>query len=292
MSCQYQLAPTASNDLTYWNYLQLDGLLALQRPRTDSRDEKPFIILHQIAELGFALIIHELEQLTNADRADPQQWKIHLRRVVQYFRFLTMQLGLTARGIAKEEFANFRNALFPASGFQSFQFRKIELLSARLYDLTLSHDRNPCSYSTPVDDLLPFLYWRRVGGEHPNLTLANFEERYLVELTDLARHCEGRNLAERWDTSPSLRNDPSIAELLRRYDRLANVTWPELHYRLAVAFLEDKRSDQASSGGTDWRRYLRAKQTHISFFPELCTQDTVSRRSVTVSRPKIIKRLK
>ncbi|HEY6389666.1 MAG TPA: tryptophan 2,3-dioxygenase family protein [Bryobacteraceae bacterium] len=262
-----------ADEITYWRYLQLDTLLNLQQPRTDSADEKPFIILHQIAELLFTLIIHELEQITETEGQDPEHWRVHLLRVVQYFKFLTAQLGLTAKGVEKREFQKFRHTLFPASGFQSFQYRKIEILSARLYDLTVRDDRDRCTYASPIEQLLECLYWRRVGavsGEGKNATLVNFEERYLRELTELAYHCARRNVAARYEALPAAwKSDQSIVDLLRRYDRLANRTWPQLHFRLAMDFLSDGAAAQESSGGTDWRVYLQAKQRHIRFFPEL-----------------------
>ena len=49
--------------LSYWDYIHLETLLSLQTPKTDFPDEKIFIVYHQITELYFKLIIHELEQL-------------------------------------------------------------------------------------------------------------------------------------------------------------------------------------------------------------------------------------
>ena len=50
--------------LTYWDYIHLDTLLTLQKPRTHYPDEKIFIVYHQITELYFNLILHELEQIS------------------------------------------------------------------------------------------------------------------------------------------------------------------------------------------------------------------------------------
>ena len=57
-----------SDYLSYWDYIHLDTLLSLQRPKTDFPDEKIFIIYHQITELYFKLIINELEQISNNGR--------------------------------------------------------------------------------------------------------------------------------------------------------------------------------------------------------------------------------
>ena len=53
--------------LNYWDYINLDILLSLQQPKTSFKDEKIFIIYHQITELYFKLIIWELEQITEQE---------------------------------------------------------------------------------------------------------------------------------------------------------------------------------------------------------------------------------
>ena len=54
-----------SRYLTYWDYVQLETLLSLQRPKTDLKDEMIFVTYHQITELYFKLILWELGQLTD-----------------------------------------------------------------------------------------------------------------------------------------------------------------------------------------------------------------------------------
>ena len=54
-----------SNYLTYWDYIQVDTLLTLQHPKTDFPDETIFIMYHQITELYFKLVLHELNQIAN-----------------------------------------------------------------------------------------------------------------------------------------------------------------------------------------------------------------------------------
>ena len=52
-----------ANPITYWDYIEVDALLSLQKPKTDFPDEKIFIVYHQITELYFSLILHELDQV-------------------------------------------------------------------------------------------------------------------------------------------------------------------------------------------------------------------------------------
>jgi tryptophan 2,3-dioxygenase len=269
-------APTTNPhhlDVTYWEYLHLDGLLSIQHPRTSNPDEHAFIILHQVAELLFSLVLHELRQLTDTDEDRVYVWCRHVGRIVQYFRLLVQHLSVTGKTIDKEEFRAFRAALFPASAFQSFQFRQIELLSARTYDLIGHESKAVLSRHAPVKTLLGHLYWRRVrspegGGKAP--TLLAFEARYLSEIEALALKYEHRNLAARYFALPEhLRANCRLQCLLKEYDQLANVAWPSGHFRLAADFLSDGETNIPSTGGANWPVYLRCKQQQVSFFPEL-----------------------
>jgi tryptophan 2,3-dioxygenase len=259
--------------VSYWDYLDLDDLLSLQHPRTSSPDERAFIVLHQVAELLFSLVIHELRQLTDTEEERIHIWCRHVGRIVQYFKLLVQHLGVTGKAIEKEEFRSFRAALFPASAFQSFQFRQIELLSARAYDLIGHHLKAGFSRHTPVKTLLEHLYWRRVTspdtGEKAPALLA-FEGRYLSEIEALALKYQDRNLAARYFALPEhVRGDSRLQSLLREYDLITNVAWPSGHLRLAMDFLSDGGSNVSSTGGADWPVYLRCKQQQVSFFPEL-----------------------
>src|SRR5690606_39470892 len=71
--------------LTYWDYINLDTLLSLQNPKTSFKDEKIFIMYHQITELYFKLIIWELEQISEQRTIDLVFFKDRLERVIMYF---------------------------------------------------------------------------------------------------------------------------------------------------------------------------------------------------------------
>jgi tryptophan 2,3-dioxygenase len=57
-----------SNVTSYWEYINVETLLSLQRPKTDFPDELIFIIYHQITELYFKLSLHELVQIVLRQR--------------------------------------------------------------------------------------------------------------------------------------------------------------------------------------------------------------------------------
>jgi len=116
--------------LTYSGYLCLDRVLGAQRPLSDPahHDEMLFIVQHQVAELWMRLILHELEAAighVQADRLEPC-FKI-LARVKQVQHQL-FNMWAVLETLTPSEYAQFRNVLGPASGFQSFQFRRLEFL--------------------------------------------------------------------------------------------------------------------------------------------------------------------
>ena len=120
----------------YAGYLRIDDLLRLQQPLTpEAHDELLFIIVHQSYELWFKLILHELGK-AHGELADgrPQGAIRPLKRIVAIERLLLDHLDVLET-MGPEGFLEFRDPLAPASGFQSTQFREIEALSPKLYDV-------------------------------------------------------------------------------------------------------------------------------------------------------------
>ncbi len=124
-----------SDFLNYWDYIHLDTLLSLQTPRTTFPDEKIFILYHQITELYFKLCLNEYEQIGNLpDQALPDLI-LRLSRINRYFENLIDSFDVMVDGMDPKEFLQFRMSLMPASGFQSVQFRMIEICSTDLKNL-------------------------------------------------------------------------------------------------------------------------------------------------------------
>ena len=131
--------------LKYWDYVHTDTLLSLQNPRTNFPDEKIFILYHQITELFFRLCLHEYEQIADKENIDANYLIQKVKRIVNYFDGLNTTYGIMIEGMEKEQFLKFRMALLPASGFQSAQYRMIELYSTNLANL-VNHEysmKNP-----------------------------------------------------------------------------------------------------------------------------------------------------
>ncbi|MEO8899398.1 MAG: tryptophan 2,3-dioxygenase family protein [Candidatus Dormibacter sp.] len=114
----------------YVTYLHIDALLDLQQPLTDgAHDEMLFIVVHQVYELWFKLILHELDATAAAlDEGSPHTALAPMRRAVDVEELLIQQLRVLET-MSPDGFMRFRDPLAPASGFQSTQFREIEALS-------------------------------------------------------------------------------------------------------------------------------------------------------------------
>ena len=117
-------------DLTYADYLHVDELLSLQRPRSDpaEHDETLYIIVHQAYELWFKLLLHELDKV----RADLAAGRLYpaistFKRVRTVMKVAVAQVDVVET-LTPMSFASFRDRLEHASGFQSSQFRELEFL--------------------------------------------------------------------------------------------------------------------------------------------------------------------
>ena len=114
--------------VTYSSYLKLDELLALQQPLSDGpeHDEMLFIVIHQVYELWFKEVLHELDFLAGAlHRGDAARAQHTLRRVLTILKVLVHQIDILET-MTPLEFLSFRERLESGSGFQSFQFRELE----------------------------------------------------------------------------------------------------------------------------------------------------------------------
>ena len=122
-----------SERLTYGSYLKVDELTSLQHPVSTPphHDEMLFIIIHQVYELWFKQLLHELDATAAAmERDELLRVSKHFRRIHTIQRLLEQQVDVLET-MTPQEFNPFRDNLNPASGFQSVQFREIEFLVRR-----------------------------------------------------------------------------------------------------------------------------------------------------------------
>jgi tryptophan 2,3-dioxygenase len=119
--------------VTYANYLQIDDLLSLQQPRADEpeHDELLFIVIHQVYELWFKEILHEVDYVIRMFEAGESDRAQHtLKRILTILKVLVAQLDILET-MTPLEFQSFRSRLEAASGFQSDQFRQLEFVLGR-----------------------------------------------------------------------------------------------------------------------------------------------------------------
>lgn len=113
-------------DLTYGSYLRLNELLSLQEPRSDEHDEMLFIVIHQVYELWFKQILHELDHLDRTLSAGDLPGALHtLKRSLTILKIAVAQVDVLET-MTPVDFISFRDRLETASGSQSWQFREVE----------------------------------------------------------------------------------------------------------------------------------------------------------------------
>jgi tryptophan 2,3-dioxygenase len=115
--------------LSYESYLHIPQLLELQQGLTQAHDELLFIVIHQVYELWFKVLIDELETVRAAIVTDDLRAARHALTRVKVIEDLLVEQVAVLETMAPQDFLTFRSELAPASGFQSVQFREIEFLS-------------------------------------------------------------------------------------------------------------------------------------------------------------------
>ena len=145
-----QLTGDAANDapkaVTYTNYLKVEELLALQELKSDppEHDELLFIVIHQVYELWFKVLLHELDRIkVDLSAGDVYASLAGLKRARTILKTLVAQIDVLET-MTPTEFASFRERLESASGFQSAQFREVEfVLGYKRPELLEMHLANP-----------------------------------------------------------------------------------------------------------------------------------------------------
>lgn len=265
-----------SDYLTYWDYIHLDTLLSLQTPKTQFKDENVFIIYHQITELYFRLILNELHQIADKTDINEDFFLDRITRITRYFQNLENSFDIMVHGMEKEQFLKFRMALLPASGFQSAQYRLIEIGSTEMINLVNIAERDQlrdADIAAKVDKL----YWKSGATElatgKKTLTLQQFEEKYMNDFHEAGVKFRDTNLHQifnRHFTNSPRREE--IVQKLREYDMMANVLWRLAHLKSSGQYLSRTPDNIPATGGTNWQKYLPPRFQRIMFFPELWSE--------------------
>jgi tryptophan 2,3-dioxygenase len=269
-----------SDRLSYTGYLSLDGLLAQQRPLSEPQhhDEMLFIIQHQVAELWIKLILHELtaaiEHIRN-DRLPPTL------KVLSRVKLIQMQLfdqWAVLETLTPSEYMEFRGVLGNASGFQSWQYRKLEFLLGNKNSDTIqvfAHDR------AVHDDLLralnaPSLYdefLRYLARRGYNVPAACLERDWSAPhirneaLVDIFREIY-RNAKQHWEAYEMCEKLVDVEEYFQ--------LWRFRHLKTVERIIGFRRGTGGSSGVGFLRQALE-----LTFFPELLASRTEAPRDDT-----------
>jgi len=260
--------PEAAGQVRYETYLQLDKVLSAQQPlsKAPEHDELLFIIQHQVAELWFKLILHEIDAAIECLRRDelPRSIKI-LNRVKQVQHQLINQWSVLAT-LTPTEYSAFRETLGSASGFQSPQYRLLEFKLGNKDRDFLSRFSHHLEYYRALKHAL----------EQPSLY-----DEFLRYLYRVGHRVPAERVERDW-TEP-YQHHPGVVDVLKiiyehpdQYwapyelsERLVDIeinfqSWRFQHMKTVERIIGGK----AGTGGTSGVNFLK-KALDITFFPEL-----------------------
>jgi tryptophan 2,3-dioxygenase len=250
--------------VTYASYLRLEELLDLQTPASggEDHDEMLFIVVHQVYELWFKQILHELDHLlVLLAREDEARVRHTLKRVLTILKVLVAQLDILET-MTPLEFLSFRDRLESGSGFQSYQFRGLEFALGFKRATAVSHYPEGSGARA----------WLQQRIETPSVWHA-----FLLYLSRLGYHVPGellqRDISEPTEESAALqhvlidiyRNDSRTAEICERLVDLDEGV-QEWRYR-HIKMVERTIGLRMGTGGSSGADYLRS--TIRPAFPDL-----------------------
>ena len=251
--------------LTYTSYLALEEILAAQRPRSEEHDEILFIVVHQVYELWFKQLIHEVAYLQKVlvEGSDARALAT-FKRILTILKLIVAQIDVIET-MTPVQFLTFRDRLEEASGFQSGQFRELEAALGRrdpgvlraYHEGSLDYDRIRAAMARPslYDSFLRYLARRGYGV--PKETL----ER---DVTQPVHETQGVHRA----LLAAYRDDGEPAQVCERMVDL-DEGFQEWRYR-HVKMVERTIGARAGTGGSTGAEYLRST-LFKPFFPDLWT---------------------
>jgi tryptophan 2,3-dioxygenase len=262
-----------SGKLAYADYLSLEKLLEQQRPRSEPphHDELLFIIQHQVAELWIKLILHELSAAIRQLQEDriPSCLKILTR--VKLIQVQLFDQWAVLETLTPSEYMEFRGALGNASGFQSYQYRKLEFLLGnknREAMQVFQHDekvyndlRQALESPSLYDEFIRYLFRRGYKIPH-ECWERDWPAPYVRNeaLVEVFREVY-RDPKQRWETYEMCEKLVDVEEFFQ--------LWRFRHLKTVERIIGFRRGTGGSSGAAFLRQAL--DQT---FFPELLASRT------------------
>jgi tryptophan 2,3-dioxygenase len=264
--------------VTYWDYIQTDTLLSLQKPRTQIPDEEIFIMYHQVTELYFKLVMHEMKQIATKEDLTAEFMSARVTRMNRYFETLTQSFAIMIDGMEVEQFLKFRMALLPASGFQSAQYRMIEILSTDFINLVGKDFRAELGSDASIPAMYDKIYWKAGATElasgKKTHTLIQFEQKYGATFIELGEKYRNTNLWRRFLSLGS--EDEKLVKAMKEFDLNVNIRWPMVHMKSAARYLKKNPEDIKATGGTNWQKYLSPPIQRRIFYPSIWTEEELN----------------
>lgn len=256
---------SSSKSLTYTSYLKVKELLELQQPESKpaEHDEMLFIIIHQVYELWFKQILHEFDKLQR-DLEAGNTWASAktMRRVLTILKTMVSQIDVLET-MTPLEFNSFRGFLQNASGFQSVQFREMEILCGmRSKHIIEAHKDQPELQENLIRREQEHTLWESfciylIHRGHSIEIPARVNEQGLVHEPSEKNQNELVSI---------MKNDPEaahICELFVDYDE-GLMEWRYRHVKMVQRTIGTKKG----TGGSDGASYLY-KTLNNPIFPDL-----------------------
>ncbi|HET9580982.1 MAG TPA: tryptophan 2,3-dioxygenase [Usitatibacter sp.] len=252
--------------MSYGDYLQLDQLLAAQRPRSADHNEMLFIVQHQASELWMKLAIHELRAARDRVReGDLQPAFKMLARVARVMAQLNQSWDVLST-LTPAEYSSFRATLGSASGFQSYQYRTIEFLLGNKNAVLMEPHRHRADLVAPLEEAYraPSLYdesirvlARQGFAIAPSQVERDWREPHRFDESVCAAWVEVyRDTAGHWELYELAEKLVDLEDAFRQ--------WRFRHATTVERVIGLKRG----TGGTSGVDYLR-RVLQVELFPEL-----------------------
>ena len=275
-----------SKPIRYWDFVQTDALLNLQVQRTQFPDEMVFLMYHQINELLFKMILWEMKQISYNENLTADFFISRLGRISRYFDALSNSFNVMEEGMDVDQYLKFRDTLTPASGFQSAQYRMIEICATDLINLIDYRFRKTIDRNTPFEHAFEHLYWQAAGKDYKtgekSYLLKEFELKYKDSLLRLMQEYNKINLYDKYKSLPEkIKNDVDLKNAMRHLDYTINISWVMHHYNAACKYLLSEGEDTQATGGSDWQKYMLPRYQKRIFFPDLWSKEEIENWGIT-----------
>jgi tryptophan 2,3-dioxygenase len=257
--------------MSYGQYLQLDKILAAQKPLSGQHDEMLFIVIHQASELWMKLCLHELTATRAQIRGDDLEPAFKMLSRVARIQAQLIQSWDVLGTMTPADYMKFRDSLGQSSGFQSWQYRLLEFVlgnkEARLIEV---HSNDPPTHALLRQELAtPSLYDEAIRL----LARRGF---------DIPKECTERDWTKSYTAHPAVeaawlavyRDSTAQWDLYELAEKLVDLEyrlqqWRFAHMKTVERIIGFKRGTGGSSGVGYLEHVLKR-----GFFPELISLRT------------------